>query len=79
MNKIIFCIILYSFTSLMSSYAIEFELSDIIKQARDAEIMKQKQIINSENNIKEAKKQEQNKEKNNNTEQITNNNIKREQ
>ena len=44
MRKIIFCIILYSITSFMRTYAIDFELSDIIKQARETEITKQKQI-----------------------------------
>lgn len=78
MRKIIFCIILYSITSFMRTYAIDFELSDIIKQARETEITKQKQI---ETDMKTTEKQVQDITENNNSEQITNssNDIKKEQ
>ena len=62
----------------MRTYAIDFELSDIIKQARETEITKQKQI---ETDMKTTEKQVQDITENNNSEQITNssNDIKKEQ
>jgi hypothetical protein len=62
----------------MRTYAIDFELSDIIKQARETEIIKQKQI---ETDMKTTEKQVQDITENNNSEQITNssNDIKKEQ
>lgn len=65
-----FCIFLYLLCSTVYSYAVEFELSDIIKQARETEIAKHKQIVENENNIKNTEKQ--NITGNNNSEQITN-------
>lgn len=85
MRKILFCIILYPFVSVLSAYAIEFELSEVIKQAREAETIRQKQIIANTNNIKNTEKQKQNTNENNNSEHLTNqtqtngNNNKKEQ
>ena len=70
MRKILFCIILYPFVSVLSTYAIEFELSEVIKQAREAETFRQKQIIANTNNIKNTEKQKQNPSENNNSEQL---------
>ncbi len=67
MGKILFCIILYAFISNVSTYAAEFELSDIIKQAREAE---KTRIIQENNKIQEQKSKESNEK--NISEQITN-------
>ena len=73
----IFCIFLYLFTSISSSFAVDFELSDLIKQARDAEIAKYKQTALNETLTNKKEKQVQNnKENNNNSEQITNSSLK---
>ena len=60
MRNILFCIILYTFTSNLYSYAVEFELSDVIKQARQAEIMKNHQQYTTEQNARKSDKTEQN-------------------
>ena len=75
MRKIIFCIVLYSFTSLISSQAVEFELSDVIKQARENEKAKHQQIKDIDKNIKQVDNKNQNLAENINSQQITNSSI----
>lgn len=68
MRNIILFIILYTFSSNLSVASIDFELSDIIKQARQAQIAEN----NKMNNIKEVKNTVSDK-KQNNIEQMSSN------
>lgn len=61
MRNIILFIILYTFSSNLSVASIDFELSDIIKQARQAQIAEN----NKMNNIKEVKNTVSDKKQNN--------------
>lgn len=61
MRNIILFIILYTFSSNLSVASIDFELSDIIKQARQAQIAQN----NKMNNIKEVKNTVSGKKQNN--------------
>ena len=67
MKKIIFCILIYTFSANYNAFAVELELTDIIKEAREAQMRKELQakeaVKEVKNNIAKEKTAEKSADK----------------